>query len=55
MFTRDKVTTFDFTGDRAPYRMSYHSGSEHVRVVVCVCVFVGFNSNYFLIKTRGED
>lgn len=39
MFTQDKVTTFDFTGERAPYRMSYHTGSEQVRVVVCVCVF----------------
>lgn len=29
----------DFMAERAPYRMSYHAGSQQVRLVVCVCVF----------------
>lgn len=36
MFIQDKVTVFDFTGERAPYRMRTRTGSEHVSLAVCV-------------------
>lgn len=51
MFIQDKVTVFDFMGERAPYRMRNHTGSEHVSLAVCV--FGGrFNFNYFLVLLR---